>query len=70
MELQKIQTILGQAKQNLNAAEGVAAGQVADARNIFIGRLADIINQQQAEIEQLKAARKEAPKVPKDKTKS
>ncbi len=70
MELQKIQSILAQAKQNLNAAEGVAAGQVADARNIFIGRLADIIQQQQAELEQLKAARKEAPKVPKDKTKS
>ncbi len=70
MELQKIQTILAQAKNNLNAAEGVASGQVGDARNIFIARLADIIQQQQAEIEQLKAARKEVPKVPKDKNKN
>jgi len=67
MELQKIQTKIAQAKNNLNAAEGVASGQVADARQIFIGKLGDIIMQQAAEIEQLKAERNQAPKVPKDK---
>jgi len=66
MEIQKIQSIIAQAKNNLNAAEGVSAGQVADARQIFIGKLGDIIMQQSAEIEQLKAERNQAPKVPKE----
>ncbi len=57
MELQQINNIIAQAKEQLNAAEGIASGRVGDARNIFITRLAEIIQQQNAEIEQLKKER-------------
>jgi hypothetical protein len=69
MELQQINNIIARAKSDLNAQEGRAVGMVNDARQIFIGQLGDIIMQLNSEIAQLKEARKEAPKVPKEEKK-
>jgi len=66
MELQKINNTIARAKEQLNASEGIAVGMVSDARVVFIGTLADIINQLMGEIEVLKKNQKpETKTVPK-----